>query len=330
MWRSRLLWTTAAVAGGATVYSYGFERKVPTDELGSIKPRLVPGAMVRFSRDVSTVVVIAMDYVLAVRSEEYQKLLTPEEKEEFLNPIHEKSAVRLRDLFCANAGIYIKIGQHMTQLSYLLPQPYVKQMMPMLDKAPQRSIQDVRRVVSEDLGKPVEELFDDFQEVPIASASLAQVHVAKSKVDGKKLAVKIQHLDLRETSRMDVWMIGFLINALYWKYPSVDYRWLVEEVKANLPRELNFLLEGENAEKCQKMMSEFDGVKIPKIHWDNSSKRVLTMDFEEGIPLSDVDRLKREGIDTSKVAQMISSAFCSQIFRHGFVHCESLHFYQSY
>jgi aarF domain-containing kinase len=264
---------------------------------------------------------ITLDYLRTVRSKAYKEL-NPQKKEEMLAPVHKRAAVRLRDLFFKNAGIYIKIGQHLTQLQYVLPEAYVVEMMPMLDKAPTTQFKRVRKVVEEGMGRKLEDVFEEFDPVPIASASLAQVHRAVKKESKEVLAVKVQHEHLLETSVMDVMMIKVLIHGLYRFYPNLDYRWLVQEVEENLPKELNFLHEAKNLERCSKNVANIPHVKIPRVHHELSSKRVLTMDFENGIPLTNVEKLYSSGLDLSKIAKLISTVFCSQIFLHGFVHCK--------
>jgi aarF domain-containing kinase len=291
-----------------------------------IDPTLMPGAVLRSSRDIFAAGKITLDYMRIVRSEAYRNVEKDQDakkKEELLLPVHKRSAILLRELFFKNAGIYIKIGQYLTQLQYVLPEPYVSEMMPMLDKAPTSSIEEVRQVVQEGLGKSIDEAFEEFDPVPIASASLAQVHKAKKKGTGEILAVKVQHNQLLETSIMDVMMIKMLIHALYRFYPNLDYRWLIQEVQDNLPKELNFLHEAENLERCRKNVSNIRNVRVPRVHNELCSKRVLTMDFEQGISLTNVEKLSKSGLDLNKIAKLISTVFCSQIFLHGFVHCKS-------
>ncbi len=95
-------------------------------------------------------------------------------------------------------------------------------------------------------------------------------------------------------------------------------------MKENSPKELNFLVEGRNAEQAERDFKQFKSaaVKIPRIHWKHSSTRILTMDFMEGIPLRDVAALRAAGIDLKVVSKKISEIFCAQIFLHGFVHCD--------
>ena len=119
---------------------------------------------------------------------------------------------------------------------HLLPCEYVVLMREhLLDRCPVSSPRDVRAVVEEDLGAPLERLFAHFEAAPVASASLAQVHCARGH-DGRRLAVKVQHRGLRETSAVDLATIEWLVRAARLLAPDFDYSWLVEECKENLPK----------------------------------------------------------------------------------------------
>ena len=115
--------------------------------------------------------------------------------------IHRKAALRLLSLCQTNGGTYIKIGQHLANLDYLIPNEYIEVLSSLFDSAPKSRFEDVCAVVMEDLGEHPDDLFDSFEREPIASASLAQVHVAYEKETGRKLAIKVQHRGLRETSK---------------------------------------------------------------------------------------------------------------------------------
>ncbi|KAL7468299.1 hypothetical protein ACHAXS_008512 [Conticribra weissflogii] len=121
-----------------------------------------------------------------------------------IHNVHQRNAFRLLNLCRENGGTYIKVGQHLANLDLLLPEEYISTLSSLFDDAPVSTIQDVRQVVEEELGALPEDLFSDFSLEPIASASLAQVHTAICKETGKKLAIKVQHKGLRETSKGDL------------------------------------------------------------------------------------------------------------------------------
>ncbi|KAF6147058.1 hypothetical protein GIB67_036777 [Kingdonia uniflora] len=249
------------------------------------------------------------------------------EKGRVKHEVHMRSARRLEELCFRNGGIYIKLGQHIGQLEYLVPEEYVRTMRAsMLNKCPVSSYDQVCEVIKKELGGMPDEVFDEFNPVPVASASLAQVHAARTH-DGKKVAVKVQHTHMTDTAAADYATVEFLVNTLNWVFPTFDYRWLVDEMRESLPKELDFVLEAKNSEKClnnfrrlSPHLSEY--VYAPRVYWNMSTPKLLTMEFMDATGINDVKCLKKLGLQPSEVAKLVSQAFAEMVFKHGFVHCD--------
>jgi len=237
--------------------------------------------------------------------------------------LNRKSAECILNLCRENGGVYIKVGQHLANLDYLIPREYIEVLSSLFNDAPQSKINDVYSVIEEDLGRKADELFDDFDPNPIASASLAQVHVAYCKKTKKKLAVKVQHRGLRETSAGDLFAVTSVVRAIDSIFTDFTFGWIADEMAPQLPKELDFQREGRNAEKAAVHI-EKSGLPccIPKVIWENTSPRVLTMEFEEGFKSTDTEALEASGLNKSDVARLVSSVFNSQVFHSGFVHCD--------
>jgi aarF domain-containing kinase len=229
----------------------------------------------------------------------------------------------LLDLCHTNGGVYVKVGQHLANLDLLLPEEYIQTLSSLFDDAPASTYSDVCAVVQEELGLPPEELFSDFSKAPFASASLAQVHTAKCKTTGKKLAIKVQHKGLRDTSKGDLLAMATVVQVADKLFDEFNFGWICEELTPQLPKELDFVNEGKNAEAAAAHLSKtgLDCV-VPLVLWKFTSHRVLTMEFEEGFRATDVERMEKAGIKRRDVAKLISSVFNSQIFQNGFVHCD--------
>lgn len=165
------------------------------------------------------------------------------------------------------------------------------------------------------------ELFVEFDPEPLGVASLAQVHKAKLH-DGRTVAVKIQHPYVWGNSVVDMKTMEILVKLMSWVFPEFKFQWLVDETKKNLPQELDFQLEGRNAEKIQGILSDFKWLKIPKIYWDLSTKRVLTMEFLEGGQVNDLDYIKSNNINPLDITNKISRMYSQMIFVEGFVHSD--------
>lgn len=242
--------------------------------------------------------------------------------ESSFSAIHRRSALRLQQLCESNGGVYIKLGQHISQLDYLIPKEVIEVLRKLLKDTPRSPYSSVRNVIKEELGCYPEEMWEKFEEEPIASASLAQVHVAWDK-EGRKYAVKVQHNDLQYNAESDIAAVSFAVEIVAKIFSKFNYNWLAREMQLNLPLELNFEQEAANLNKCKtllKDMIESGDLALPEVV--NTSKRVLVMSFEEGSYITDHEAMQSLNVPLDDIARVIARTFCEQIFRHGFVHCD--------
>ncbi|GMP23386.1 hypothetical protein CsSME_00001011 [Camellia sinensis var. sinensis] len=280
----------------------------------------VPLRVTRLSLTAAT---IAFDY-------EYSLWGLPEdsiERSKVKHEVHNRSARKLEELCFKNGGIYIKLGQHIGQLEYLVPQEYVLRMREsLLNRCPVSSYDQVCEVVKTELGGMPDEIFSEFDPVPIASASLAQVHVGRTH-DGQKVAVKVQHAHMTDTASADYATVELIVNTLHRFFPTFDYRWLVDEVHESLPQELDFLIEAKNSVKCMDNFRKLsphiaDYVYAPRVYWNFSTSKLLTMEFMDCAQVNDVKEIRRLGIQPPDVTKLVSQVFAEMMFKHGFVHCD--------
>ena len=222
--------------------------------------------------------------------------------------LHRKAARRLLDLCRQNGGVYIKVGQHLANLDYLIPQEYTEVLSSLFDDTPRSSYNDVCKVIEEELGGQVEDIFDGFAKEPIASASLAQVHVAYDKKTGKKLAVKVQHRGLRETSVGDIFAVTKVVGVIDRMFENFTFGWIADEIAPHLPKELDFTREGRNAEKAARNIAK-TGLPcvIPKVIWTKTAPRVLTMEFEEGFKVTDAAAIEKSGLNKQYVLTLVAA-----------------------
>ncbi|XP_066468211.1 aarF domain-containing protein kinase 1 isoform X3 [Tiliqua scincoides] len=273
--------------------------------------------VVRIGRAVATTAVITYDYLTSLRS-------VPRGTEEYdhvKSQVHLRSAERLRDLCCANRGTFIKVGQHLGALDYLLPEEYTRTLKVLHSQAPRSTMQEIEQVIREDLGKEIKELFISFEDAPLGAASLAQVHKAVLQ-DGRTVAVKVQHPKVQMQSSKDMLLMEILVLAVKQIFPDFEFMWLVEEAKKNLPLELDFLNEGRNAEKVAHMFKCFDFLKVPKIYWELSTRRVLLMELLEGGQVDDKAYMERNCINVNEISRNLGKLYSEMIFVKGFVHCD--------
>ena len=244
--------------------------------------------------------------------------------------LHTTCAQRLLAMCMANGGVYVKLGQHLAQLDYIVPEPYIRTLAALFEHNAPSPPEAIHALIETELGARADELYERFDETPIASASLAQVHVAYERATGRKVAVKCQHPRLREASKADMAAVALAVKAASWLFAD-DFRlaWILDELAPHLPLELDFEHEAENLERCRAFFapggegaSVGKSVVLPEVFYGLSSKRVLTMSFEEGVRVTDSEGLDAMGAPPSAVTRLLSECFCSLVFRGHFVHAD--------
>lgn len=150
---------------------------------------------------------------------------------------------------------------------------------------------------------------------------MAQVHRATLK-DGTEVAVKVQHPYVLGNSIVDIKTMECLVKIMEWVFPDFKMQWLVEESKKNLPRELDFIQEGKNAERAAQMFNMYPWLKVPKIYWDLSTSRVLVMELVKGGQVNDLEYINSNGIDPMDVSEKLGKLYSRMIFIDGFVHSD--------
>ncbi|CAB0038601.1 unnamed protein product [Trichogramma brassicae] len=300
--------------GGAVAVGIGTFASLRANEydVGSI-------GIVRLGRAAVTVFEIGSHY----KKHLYNSGLEKDSKEylEKKSDAHTYGAQKLLELCCANKGVYIKVGQHIGALDYLLPKEYVKKMKVLHSSAPQSNFDDVLTVLKEDFKADPYEIFESIDKNPLGTASLAQVHKATLK-DGSQVAVKVQHRSVKSNSYVDIKTMSALVKITSWVFPDFKFDWLVDETKKNIPRELDFTREGKNAEKLKSLFTNYDWLFVPKIHWNLSSNRVLTMEYIEGGQVDDLNYYKENKINPLEISNKIGDLYSHMIFITGFVHSD--------
>jgi aarF domain-containing kinase len=273
-------------------------------------------ATVRSARTTLAVFRIALDYQLTCShlsksDPTYAAILSAWNK---------RSAERVLELCRTNGGIYIKLGQHLSAMTYILPPEWTETLEPLQARCPPTSLEDVAALIELEMGKPMHELFREFDPIPLGVASLAQVHRAVL-VDGREVAVKIQHPPLKEYAMIDVANTSALVRLIERLFPDFGFGWLATETETNIPRELNFCIEQENADIVRNYFAHDRGaLVIPKIYW--ATPRVLCMEFINGSHINDRDYLAKHHINPNDVSTELARVFADMIFKYGWVHCD--------
>lgn len=188
--------------------------------------------------------------------------------------------------------------------------------------APQSSFQDVLCVLRQDLKRDPYEVFESIEREPLGAASLAQVHRAVLK-DGTQVALKVQHRAVKSNSYVDIKAMEALVRLTSWVFPEFKFQWLVDETKRNIPIELDFTLEGRNADKARQLYAaRYSWLEIPRVRWELSSARVLAMEYASGGQVNDLEYLRRHDINTHEVSAKLGRLYSHMIFATGFVHSD--------
>jgi aarF domain-containing kinase len=221
-----------------------------------------------------------------------------------------------------NGSIFIKLGQHLSSLTYLLPQEWCETFIPLQDKCPVSSYESIEELVKHDTGHSLDEYFSEFEREPIGAASLAQVHRATVKTTGERVAVKVQHPNLDEWAPLDLALTRFTFATLKRVFPEYDLTWLAEEMEVSLPQELDFHREGQNAIRARNYFEELPlPVVIPRVIW--ARRRILVMEYVTGRRPDDLEYLDSNRIDRDEVSACLARIFNEMIFgANAPLHCD--------
>ena len=247
--------------------------------------------------------------------------LRPADMQERWSRLHRANASSIYETAVELRGLILKACQFLGTRADVLPAEYIEVLSRLHDRVPPKAFGIVSATIESELGRPVRELFAKIEREPIAAASLAQVHRA-TRLDGREVAVKIQYPEIASLVRADLASLRVLFRTVSFLERDFDLMPLVEELQQSVPRELDFENEGRNAERIASFFVDTPEVHVPGIHWDLSSRRVLVMDFEPGIKVTDVGALRAAGIDVDRVASLLVSAYCEQILARGFFHAD--------
>ncbi|HEY4484992.1 MAG TPA: AarF/ABC1/UbiB kinase family protein [Nitrospiria bacterium] len=230
----------------------------------------------------------------------------------------------LRSLLEKLGPTFIKLGQVLSLRADLVGEELSEELSRLQSGAPSFSLESARRIIREDLGRYPEELFLEFDPVPVAAASLAQVHRAVLK-GGAEAAVKVQRPGIQRIMEQDIHILHYLAVLAERFIPELGIYQpvrVVSEFADWTRRELDFRLEGRNAERFAFTFKDNPDLFIPKIHWDYTARRVLTQEFVRGVSINERDRIRDLGLDTKKLASIGVDALFHQFFISGFFHAD--------
>ncbi|CCQ49379.1 ABC1 kinase family protein [Crocosphaera watsonii] len=215
---------------------------------------------------------------------------------------------------------FIKIGQSLSTRADLIPLEYIQELSQLQDNVPPFSTDEAIAVIEGELGKPVYDLFDDFEIEPLASASLGQVHRAKL-YTGKEVVVKVQRPGLEKIFNLDFEVVHRLIRILtrfFKSFKKYNLEAVHEEFFEILFREIDYVHEGKNAERFRTNFRGYSQIKVPKIHWKYSTKKILTLEYLPGIKVDDRAALEANNINLDNIIKLGICSYLKQLLIDGF------------
>src|SRR5215831_14959095 len=233
-------------------------------------------------------------------------------------------AVRLRLALEDLGPIFVKFGQVLSTRRDLLPTDIADELAKLQDRVPPFPTEQVLATLTRAYGRPVEEVFQSFADDPVASASVAQVHLAELP-DGTPAAVKVLRPNIAATIEHDLELMrtgAWLVETLWSDGKRLKPREVVAEFDKTIHDELDLAREAANCSQLRRNFLHSPLLLVPQVYWDWCSSEVMVMQRMTGIPISHVERLRDEGIDIPRLARAGVEIFFTQVFRDGYFHAD--------
>lgn len=219
---------------------------------------------------------------------------------------------------------FIKLGQVLSTRPDLLPKDVIEELARLQDQVPPFPFEEVQHVVEEELGQPLAEMFRSFDREPLAAASIGQVHRAEL-AGGEAVVVKVRRPGVERVIQTDLEILFDLARLAerhtVWGqvYSFTD---MAEEFARTLKLELDYAAEGRNADRLRENFRDNPAVRIPRVYWAFTTGRVLTMEYVDGVKLSNLEELEHRGWDRRQVARNLAQTVLQQVLLDGFFHAD--------
>jgi len=228
----------------------------------------------------------------------------------------------LREVLEELGPTFVKFGQLLSTRPDIVPPDIIAELRPLQDDVRPFPFEQAERVIEEELGNSIERLFVDFDPMPVAAASIGQVHRA-TLPNGRPVAVKVQRPDAARQIEADLVLLyqaAKLVKERVQALAFVDARALVDEFARQIRQELDYRLEGRNAQTFHRNFAGDPHVHVPRVYWTYTRTRVLTLEWLHGTQLADVDTLGLTLEERRDLAYLTAETWMTMIFRHGFFH----------
>jgi predicted unusual protein kinase regulating ubiquinone biosynthesis (AarF/ABC1/UbiB family) len=230
----------------------------------------------------------------------------------------------LRDKLLRLGPTFIKIGQTLATRADILPVEYIQELSKLQDEVPPFPTAVARAIVEAELGARIPDLFESFDDEPIAAASLGQVHRARL-ITGQSVVVKVQRPDLEKHIGFDISVLRRVARVLA-RFPNlirgVDWEGSLAEFRATVFEEMDYAQEAHNAEIFRKNFARWKEVYVPQVYHVFSGQKSIVMEYIPGLKVTDVDELKAAGVDPKQVVRLLARTYLKQLLEDGFFHAD--------
>jgi predicted unusual protein kinase regulating ubiquinone biosynthesis (AarF/ABC1/UbiB family) len=236
-----------------------------------------------------------------------------------------KQAVWLSKSLIRLGPTFIKIGQALGTRADLLPLAYVKELSTLQDQVPAFSTAEAFARIESELGRSLQECYAEIDSEPVASASLGQVYRARLS-SGEEVAVKVQRPDLEQIISFDIAILYRLVKLTNRFFPkaneNADWEGMLREFHTTVFEEMDYVKEGRNADRFRYNFRTWQVIRVPKIYWSHTSRRVLTLEFFRGTKVTDVEGLRARRLSAVKVNRLLVRTYLKQLLEDGFFHAD--------
>jgi predicted unusual protein kinase regulating ubiquinone biosynthesis (AarF/ABC1/UbiB family) len=236
-----------------------------------------------------------------------------------------RQAVWLRQSLIGLGPTFIKIGQALGTRADLLPLAYVEELSTLQDQVPAFSTTEAYATVEAELGRSLQDCFVEIDSAPIASASLGQVYRARLH-SGEEVAVKVQRPNLKQTISFDVAVLYKIVKLTNRFFPkaneNADWEGMLREFHSTIFEEMDYVKEGRNADRFRYNFQTWRTIRVPKIYWSHTNRRVLTLEFIRGTKVTDLEGLRARRISPVKVNRLLVRTYLKQLLEDGFFHAD--------
>jgi len=233
-------------------------------------------------------------------------------------------AERVRMVMEELGPTFIKLGQILSTRPDLIPVEFIQELSKLQDNVPPFPYTEARQIIEFELGGPLEDIFQHFEETPLAAASIGQVHRAQLK-DGEEVVVKVQRPGIRKIIEVDLEIMLHLASLMERHLEELQVHRpvrIVQEFARTLGKEIDYTIEASHIERFARQSMDDPTVYVPKVFRDTTTERILTMEYIDGIKVSEIDRIEREKLDRKIITVRGADLILRQIFDHGFFHAD--------